>query len=865
MSSAMRRGIACRKESTDMNSSQHRHSQVSMNIEQRITSVAGGASVYGVYIDKLSILGHAVADRPGEASVLAYLTQAGKPPPPVLETNDLQRALWDVPVAARAGDFGADSEDLWDAIQNTFAGQSPERFIQRVLVLGEAGMGRTPALLQLQSKVAAQSMTRLQDYLEKTDQVKGSKSKQRVAWRRDDYVLPFYISLGRIVAGYDLPALIRDRYNAHIAGYLREHQIQASAQDTVPDALEPADLEELARYERESTPGPEGTIVPITLEQVPALLERYVCLFLLDDLELILTSNLLGAVEALNHFMENYPHQYVIACRTSSNWQQLGPIARLYLAEFPKQEAIELLGEKRYQWLSARDPNLVRNRASLHEILGRPESEVFEQSTGLLVQQDIRGRLRDHVDALRQHRLHPQLVERLLERLALTMVLDDVSTLDERQAMKVITDYLHEWQEPHHWRDVLATLNEAEMLQCDERLRRWSFRHPRAQAYFAAAALAVDTGQLQTVLAQVSDYRWRPVLELLTGLLSDPSEFIFDLIDRDALVAALCADAAGKSVNPRITSAVIDALLERMKQENSLRRQSIVERIGKSGHPRALETLLLALRQEWSSKVLMSIIFSMREWCESYPQISIADTEARLMHSSPRQHRAVADVLVACQTCWSFKTRKQRQQAIDELGRILLDVQRPRLDRGIAAIGLGIADTNETRALLLDLIKQEDADDFVAWCCIEALGLLSMSKDVEAVVIAFCDDEGYQDESWARHRARAVYLLGRMRQDDMTANRLLKALQDPSPLVRSCAVESLAQMDLRTGIARRQIELLLETESDPVVVRNIAEALGHIGVLSTIARLRPYLRHEVARTRWAAQRAIDEILARHAG
>jgi hypothetical protein len=216
-----------------------------------------------------------------------------------------------------------------------------------------------------------------------------------------------------------------------------------------------------------------------------------------------------------------------------------------------------------------------------------------------------------------------------------------------------------------------------------------------------------------------------------------------------------------------------------------------------------------------------------------------------------------------CQTCWTYKSGKQHLQAIGELIRIVHAANRSHLVCGLAVIGLGIAGTSNTRKLLLELFKTRDANDFVAWCGVEALGLMKRHKDVEAAAITLCEDKKYQDESWARHRARAIYLLGRMRQDSETAERLRLALHDPSPFVRSCVVEALAQMDLRTGEARRQIELLLDSEVDPMVLRNIAEALGRIGVLSTVARLQTHLRHEVARTRWAMKQATDDILARY--
>ena len=261
--------------------------------------------------------------------------------------------------------------------------------------------------------------------------------------------------------------------------------------------------------------------------------------------------------------------------------------------------------------------------------------------------------------------------------------------------------------------------------------------------------------------------------------------------------------------------------------------------------------------------MVASIVFAILEWGASHPKASISNIETKILRSSARQHERVADVLLLCETCWKFKGGKQRQRAIDELIQIVEDANRSPRTRGLATIGLGIACTSETRKLLLDLLTRNDLDDFVAWCGVEAIRLLKDHSGVELAIITLCDDKEHQDEQWARNRARAVYLLGYLRQDSSTAERLRLGLQDSSPFVRGCAVEALAQMDLRTGAARRRIELLLDDEIDPQVLRKIAEALGHIGVASTIARLQPFLQCDVARTRWAMRQAIDDIAARH--
>ena len=83
---------------------------------------------------------------------------------------------------------------------------------------------------------------------------------------------------------------------------------------------------------------------------------------------------------------------------------------------------------------------------------------------------------------------------------------------------------------------------------------------------------------------------------------------------------------------------------------------------------------------------------------------------------------------------------------------------------------------------------------------------------------------------------------------------------------RQNANERLEALDtlLAKFLALRMVQVIL-SESDPVVLRKIAEVLGRIGNMSTIARLRLHLHHEIACTRWAMQQVVDGILVRHAG
>ncbi len=184
---------------------------------------------------------------------------------------------------------------------------------------------------------------------------------------------------------------------------------------------------------------------------------------------------------------------------------------------------------------------------------------------------------------------------------------------------------------------------------------------------------------------------------------------------------------------------------------------------------------------------------------------------------------------------------------------------------------------------MFEILEDQGAGDFVAWCVVEALIRLSQEiKDDEAsdsrgppeasrnhlkanigkrARILFEQKES-SGEDYSRLRARAVYLLGWL--TDRTASGMLTraALKDKNPFVRGYIVEAMARRDIKD--ARRTIEDHLSTETHPFVLRRIAEALGQIGTLDSIVELEEHLRSQQAPARWSARVAIEEILERNA-
>jgi HEAT repeat protein len=425
----------------------------------------------------------------------------------------------------------------------------------------------------------------------------------------------------------------------------------------------------------------------------------------------------------------------------------------------------------------------------------------------------------------------------------------------------VINPYIVDWNIDVNSRDVLERLRAKGLLRFDSKKRTWSFGHHQAQAYFAAAAIAANSELLEQVIPEVSDYWWREVLALLAGLLPDPSQFVFDLIDHDELVAANCAEAVQGLLDSNTTEAVIDGLVERMRSEGTLRRKYIVERLGNSPHPKAMQALLLTMHQQWSSKVLMAIVLAVAGFIAEHPEVDIAEEEAELLARSHRAYEPVADVLNLCMHLIQHQSNRWKKKWVDQLIDIAERQAGPPLPCGLAAIGLGFANDTEARQHLLRLFRADDSDDMISWCALEALSLQADEEEVRKVAVLALNDTS---EAARRRRSQAIFLLGHMEHDQKIIAYIIEALADECPSVRAAAVEALADKDLSGGRARKSIEELLQVETDPVVLRKAAESLGRIGTYNTIPLLAQHTANPNTQTRRAVKKAILDIRERQA-
>lgn len=816
--------------------------QTTIQVTQQFGAIQQGGQGIGVFFEQHTgdiYFKSPDARPPRLETVAAYLEGAEvfpPPPRPVLEK------FADLPFQARRpGESRQEGRDLDELVQELFARDRELGRIQRVVVLAEAGTGKTPALFYLRTKVAKRSLADNEAYLEEylTEQESDGEGAAEEDAPPDSLVLPLFINLASLNGGLSLYALVRDAFNAYM--------------------------------------DPAAGLEKLCLEQVPVFLDRFRCLFLMDGLDEVISARHQAGLHLVYHFMDQHPDaQYVITSRTASYREQLGAIDTIYLNDLREEDAIDVVGREQYERLSNSLQQLARNRSMLELILTMEAEAVQLQNKGQLLRALNERRLKEPAV---QSSLSVEVARGLLEHLAVAMHQAHLLFLEEEALMELVSGYLEKWNEPHQWRQTVNALrDEYELLERDDQ-RRWRFASRTTQAYYAAEATLSDSSHLEPVLSNLSDYWWREMLEILVGLVTEPTVLFFELIDRDALVAANSVQYAGRELDGRVVDAVIDALVERMGQEGSARRKFIVERIGESPHPRAPEALFMALHREDSSMVVKAIARALwsraRRDAETAEQVDeriedLAEVEANVLRAAHHTSAPLARVIRAYARSRA-EDEEERETGKSELMACMADVDEPPLRRGLAAVYLGqFAAENvcdeEARQALLALFADAEANDFAAWCATEAL-TACVHEEVEAKAVALFREKAYRKPQWRRHRARAVYLLGWVSGQEETGTLVQEALRDEkNEFVRGYAVESMARLDLpnaRTLIEERMDPEGDDPETDPDVLRKMAEALAQIGTMDSIPVLQRYLRHERTRTRHMMRRAIAEIRQRY--
>jgi hypothetical protein len=797
------------------------------NINQTAQTVGG--QLIGASINQLTgnLIIDSIRDVPPEVkSVVAYLERVRGEEPSLPDGPESVQKLWQLPFRAHApGQITPGAEDLHQAVQASFERDRRIGRGRRVVLLADAGVGKTPALKRLRVRQAQQSF---ETYMAHSQ----AKEADTTAPFTKDILVPLLIDLAGLNRTVNLYSLVRDVFNAKV------------------------------------TPNRTEGVDDMGLDQVPAFLNTYRCLILLDGLDELISNRRSSGLQQIRQFMDTHPeHQYVITCRTSSYREQLGTIATLYLNDLEEAQAIQVLGAERYCSLSQSLQHLARNRSLLNLILVLEGGVSLLENKGQLLRLRMRQRLDQAYADDTRDLPDVHLLQNVLEHLAIAMHRDHTLYYDERRVMEVTRACLEAWHEKWHWRHVLQMLREIGLLQPEDELNRWRFAERSDQAYFAATAIIAYPDHIGPILDEASDYWWREMFEDLVGLLPDPTALFFELIDRDALVAANSVQYAGRIVQGHVTNAVIDALVERMNQESSARCKYIVQRIGESDHPRAPEALFLALHRGWSSLVVKAIAQALCNWSQRHPGTKLAAAEKdalRFLRSEVTPLAGIVNLYTQAVASGGNNQMKARQKLVNRLQ----DPQRPPKARGLAAIYVGLLaasnDDETTWQPLLELFKQPEIDNFLGWCVTEALTECRLPA-VERMAVSFRLDKAYHSSKWRHHRARAAYLLGWVAREESTCQLLWLTLKDRDPLVRGFAIDAIARLDLPN--VREYIQTLMthatRREKDPDVLRRMAEALAQIGTADSIPALQGYLQHERTQTRWAMGKAIDEIRQRY--
>lgn len=818
------------------------------------------------------------------ASVIAYLKAIAQPPaPPAAQSqppSDTPEAtqakiireqiskMFAVPFTAHSPSQ-PQGKPLYEAMLELYKSDRQFGRNERILLLADTGMGKSPAMDAVRVEAAKETLAQFPQLPD------GGTPEADTLDVPSDFTIPITVRLGDLQSGLTLQMLVRDAFNALLAG-------------------------------SRSAP-------LLDLDQGMELIERYAvrCQFMFDDLDVMLSRHFEEGLDAVIHFMDAYPkHRYLITCRTSAYRSQLNAMDILFLDGLQEQDIRKVLGKDtqgrdEYDNLNPGLQQLAVNRSMLEMILHLQGQAGGSASKGELLEQWAMQLLGTEDSAER-----PSFVVSILEELAFEMQTKRLHNYTDKQLMETTTGYLTRWQEPMDWREPVRHARKQGLLSFDEEEYLWAFSNSGVEAYFCASAIRHDPAKYALVMANASDNLWREPLTILVGLAHDPSEMLFRLIDQDVLVAAEVFRFAPGTIDPRTTDALVDGLIEQMSQESSLRRQRIVERIGETKHPRVPEALLLAFHRQWASSVLLAIVKALWDWYKTNdePLDEIQGYEEQGMHLLSLDAQPISSVLGLIQA-GAKETAGAPMPYHQRLIDLANDPKQPSKIRGMAVFGLGFLHTQMAYDTLVNLVSDVETDDFLAWCASDALAQMNraelqgvavkLARHVEekpdpaqaakeqdllkrARDVTNLDDQPkaaeelrrmrLMAEQKVRQRARALYMLGltgglpkpatdTKKPEHTPLEVLMAALGDKEPIIRGVAIEALGRLDLPG--TREEIENRLTNERESWVMKKAAEALGQIGTLESISVLKKYERYERAQTRRIVRIAIHAIEERY--
>jgi hypothetical protein len=379
------------------------------------------------------------------------------------------------------------------------------------VVLGEAGMGKTPSLERLAFLYADRALR------------EGAEAP-----------LPVFVKLSQYGGDDSLIPLVREGLNRHGQLHL--------------------------------SPDPEGDDAGTR-----ALLAERRFIFLLDGLCQIPGDEEEQAhgIGVVNRFVNDYPDDiHVITCRTSfyddhiqgrKTWLIL-PHSDEDVRAFFLRRFGEARGQEIYQHLPDRMRVLARTPVLLSLLIDevRCRGEQAARQRGPLFANFV-SRMLDQEEAP----LSIESQKMLLAGLAYAMKLDQTTEYTIDQAQETIGREMSEirlWQLSPQ--EVLDGLLASGLVRTGS-TARVAFAHAWFQDYFAASALAEKLAAKQIVWEDlVRDYGWREAILFLPSTVQDPRALIEELLAYDPLVAAGCL-LETEDVNGALSGQIGEALAER--------------------------------------------------------------------------------------------------------------------------------------------------------------------------------------------------------------------------------------------------------------------------------------------------------------
>ncbi|MFK7801322.1 MAG: NACHT domain-containing NTPase, partial [Anaerolineae bacterium] len=513
-----------------------------------------------------------------EATVLAYLEQAArKTPPPHGSSAEIER-LWNTPFSAhQSGESSIHPVPIWRLVRDRFEFAQNNQLPHSLLLMANAGLGKTGALSILMDARATLSVINY-----KSDQAKAKAENSEGTFRASrTFIIPILLDLELLLdSDMSVNDLVSDAFNRGIPAKLQDDAIR--------------DL--------------------VTKEETEAFLGQYTCLFLVDNLDLLITKADHFLIKMVRQFVNlNHRHQFVIACRPTHYRGQLGRHERIFLNELSDVQVENIIDGSAKARLRGPMRDLARNRSHLRMIIdiprGRRSKGFPPLSKGHLIQHAERKRLDEAFSGdRRQDRLIDiEVAEEVLERLAFEMSRSNQGLCSDSQAKWLVKEFLEEWDEPYNWRVVMNELRGAGIIKRVGR-RDWGFVRRKTEAYFSAASLTENINKVDGNLDKLAMPRGNETLEILAGLISNPEYLIDKLIAAGHIfTAAHVGQFVSRELDSRTINKLFDGLVERMKGEHASRRAEIALQLGESGHEAAVKALIYLLLIERSSLVVKSI------------------------------------------------------------------------------------------------------------------------------------------------------------------------------------------------------------------------------------------------------------------